>query len=56
MRIRRLSGLEEHLKRRRSSVMRSKEGTSSKLVLAIAVWDDDVVVVANRTEENRTKM
>ena len=53
MRIRRLSGLEEHLKRRRSSVMRSREGTSSKLVLAIAVSDSDVVVVAlvsRRTE------
>lgn len=52
MRIRRLSGLEEHLRRRRSSVMRSREGTSSKLVLAIVVSDSDVVVSRkkNRTE------
>ena len=49
MRIRRLSGLEEHLRRRRSSVMRSREGTSSKLVLAIVVSDSDVVV-SRRTE------
>ena len=30
MRMRRLSGLEEHFMRRRSSDMRSREGTSSK--------------------------
>lgn len=39
-RMRRLSGLEEHFMRRRSSDMRSVEGTSSKLtaeLLAIAV-------------------
>lgn len=34
MRMRRLSGLVEHFIRRRSSVMRSTEGTSSKLAAA----------------------
>lgn len=48
MRMRRLSGLEEHFSRRRSSVMRSTEGTSSKFEFAIAVSGDAVgAVVVN---------
>ena len=35
-RMRRLSGLEEHFIRRRSSVMRSTEGTSSKLAAIVS--------------------
>uniref|UniRef100_A0A7C8ZUL2 Uncharacterized protein n=1 Tax=Opuntia streptacantha TaxID=393608 RepID=A0A7C8ZUL2_OPUST len=34
-RMRRLSGLEEHLRRRRSSVMRSTEGISSKFAAIV---------------------
>jgi len=47
-RIRRLSGLEEHLRRRSNSDMRSTEGTSSKLELAITV-----VVVTERESVGR---
>lgn len=37
MRMRRLSGLDEHLSRRRSSLIMSNEGTSSKEMLLLAI-------------------
>lgn len=53
MRMRRLSGLEEHFMRRRSSVMRSTEGTSSKLAVELLaiLAQLGLFFIATRTRE-----